>query len=135
MELIERFEKEKIELAREKIKKGKISPGLKYLIDDIKALQEKGLTKRQIWDFLNKTLGVEIKLQSFYTFCNRHLNKPLTSPTTQKIKKSNSEGGKNAKVAQNGYKTPKKILDEVKSLGVEEDFDRNAGKTGFLDDI
>jgi hypothetical protein len=135
MGLIEKFEKEKVELAREKIKKRKVSAGLKYLIDDIKALQEKGLTKKQIWDFLNKALKVEIKLQSFYTFCNRHLKKPLTSPTTQKIKKSNSEGGKNAKVAQNGSKTPKTILDEVKSSGVEEDFDRNAGKTGFLDDI
>ena len=34
---------------------------------------------------------------------------------------------------KNDSKSPKAILEEIKNTGVEEDFDRNAGKTKFLD--
>jgi len=104
--------------------------------DKIIELLGRGLKKRAIKKALEEELKIEIKDDTFYKWIKKNIeNKPLTSPTTQKIKKSNSEGGKNAKVAQNGSKSPRTILEEVKSTGVEEDFDRNAGKTGFLDDI
>ena len=89
--LVKKFEKEKYDKAKEYIEKGKISKGLRYISEDIFILLGKGLSKKEILELINDELGVKIKEQSFYTFCNRVLkNNPISTNT----KKSNVKKGK-----------------------------------------
>ena len=92
--LVKKFEKEKYDLAKKYINEGKISKGLRYLTEDILILLNKGLTKKEVLEMINDELKVNIKEQSFYTFCNRSLNKIDTNT------KSNIKGSKKVKVSQ-----------------------------------
>jgi len=73
--LVRKFEKEKYNLAKKYIEEKKISKGLRYLTEDIFILLGKGLTKKEVLEIINDELKVNIKEQSFYTFCNRVLSK------------------------------------------------------------
>jgi len=73
--LVRKFEKEKYDLAKKYIDEKKISKGLRYLTEDILALLNKGLTKKEVLEIINDELKVNINGQSFYTFCNRVLSK------------------------------------------------------------
>jgi len=83
--LVRKFEKEKYDLAKKYIDEKKISKGLRYLTEDILALLNKGLTKKEVLEIINDELKVNIKEQSFYTFCNRSLNK-IDTNTKSNIK-------------------------------------------------
>ena len=110
--LIKKFEKEKYNKAKEYIEKGKISKGLRYLSEDIFILLGKGLSKKEILKLINDELGVKIKEQSFYTFCNRVLKNNSISINTQKS---------NFKKEQINNKAPKetKSIKEVQNENAE----------------
>ena len=109
--LVKKFEKEKYDLAKKYINEGKISKGLRYLTEDILILLNKGLTKKEVLEIINDELKVNIKEQSFYTFCNRSLNKIDTNT------KSNVKGVEKVKETK-PKKEVKNEVSEVKSKKV-----------------
>jgi hypothetical protein len=141
--LVDKFEKKKYKIAKELIKKKQISKGLRYLFEDIKLLNEKGLSKKEILEFINQELQVNIPLQSFYTFWRRHFDKlqqqkgnirgegiipsqtpqkkPFTSPVINERQFDRDNIPKKEKIAQNGSKTPKtdKEVNDVKRKALD----------------
>ena len=111
--------------------------------DITKLLNENELTIKLTKTIIEDTLGISIKDDTFYKWVRRNIKKSnikgvkeVSQPTPVKETKPKRKEMQNVKVAQkNGSKSPKAILEEIKNTGVEEDFDRNAGKTKFLDDI
>jgi len=73
--LADEFEKKKYKIAKDLIKNKQISKGLKHLIKDINLLTKKGLNKKEILEFIEAELEVNIPIQSFYTFWRRYLTK------------------------------------------------------------
>ena len=91
---------------------------------------------------INDTFGIEINYITFFRWVKRNITikeiEENTKKSNVKEKKVSHKAPvpkktKSVKEVQNG--NVKTIIEEVKSTGEEEDFDRNAGKTGFLDDI
>jgi ribosomal protein S3AE len=73
MGLIENFEKKRFELAKKYIKQGKISKGLRYILEDLVKLKEKGLKEKDILELINGELKVTIKQSAFHSFFYRYV--------------------------------------------------------------
>ena len=115
--LVRKFEKEKYNLAKKYIEEKKISKGLRYLTEDIFILLGKGLTKKEVLEIINDELKVNIKEQSFYTFCNRVLSKleSYSAKDNQLNYRLTPEREKDVSSSIPAPKPKKEVQDEVKS--------------------
>ncbi len=95
------------------------------------------MTKR----IIEQALKIKISDNTFYKWVERQRQRNYTQKSNIKERKVSNkvsvpkEKEKKETKPIKEVQNVKRILEEVKSTGEEEDFDRNAGKTGFLDDI
>jgi hypothetical protein len=113
--LIKKFEEKKYEMAKEFIKKGKVSKGLRYLAEDIFLLWQKGLNKKEILEILNQELETDIKFKTFESFFARHIkNFAVSSPLINESYKIGANAPKGKKISPDSSKTPKKDINNNK---------------------
>lgn len=104
--LIKKFEEKKYEMAKEFIKKNKVSKGLRYLAEDIFLLWQKGLKKKEILEILNQELGTDIKFKTFESFFARHIkNFAIPSPVVNQTNKNRANALTGKENATEGFKT------------------------------
>ncbi|BCD61141.1 MULTISPECIES: hypothetical protein [unclassified Nitratiruptor] len=117
MSLIEKFEKKKYEMAKQFIKEGKKSKGLRYLAEDIFLLWQKGLNKKEILEIINQELGTNIKFKTFESFFSRHIKKMTISNTTTNNTTANAVAGK--KTLETNSTTPNQSPKDEKKTKFE----------------
>jgi hypothetical protein len=104
--LIKEFEKKKYEMAKEFIKEGKVSKGLRYLSEDIFLLWKKGLKKKEILEILNQELKTDIKFKTFESFFARHIkNSTIPSPVVNQTNKNSANALQREKNTSTGSET------------------------------
>ena len=142
-----------------------IEKTIKEMIEELKKEYQEGrkkalgeillLIKRDIFDLLDnqkysikmtkriieQALKIKISDNTFYKWVERQRQRNYTQKSNIKERKVSNkvsvpkEKEKKETKPIKEVQNVKRILEEVKSTGEEEDFDRNDGKTGFLDDI
>ena len=139
----------------ERKKKKLYAKFLKLIKPMIVEMLKEGYEIKMINQIVNNAFKININYTTFFRWVKRNItqneieskksnikgkdikkdNKP--APVSNQNLNQSQKEVKNETTEKVKNKSPEKILEEVKSstTGIDEDFDRNAGKTKFLDDI